>query len=211
MGKSANQKRKILLLERMLEQTDAEHPVNMKQMIDYLAEQEILAERKSIYADLAELRAVGMEISFRKAAPMGYYVAKSPMTSETAAKETVASEIAANEAVASEEAVNDETAKEETEEKEELYAVRDCERGETVEIYLRVKRSALPQLRARYGKDLTLLDEEEKYVIAVVREVADREFWGWLVSNGSSIRPQKPKEVVKDYKKALKKILEAMK
>lgn len=206
MGKSANQKRKILLLERMLEQTDAEHPVNMKQMIDYLANQEILAERKSIYADLAELRAVGMEISFRKAAPTGYYVAKSPLANEEAADKTIA-----DEAVASEEAVNDETAKEETEEKEEIYAVRNCERGETVEIYLRVKQSALPQLRARYGKDLTLLDEEEKYVIAVVREMADREFWGWLVSNGSSIRPQKPKEVVKDYKKALKKILEVMK
>lgn len=74
MSRSGNQKRKILLIERMMLRSDAEHPVSMKEMLDILAEQGISAERKSIYDDMEELRAMGMDIVFKKSAPSGYYL-----------------------------------------------------------------------------------------------------------------------------------------
>ena len=72
MARSANQKRKILLVERILEETDENHPVSMRDIIERLAAADIQAERKSIYGDLEELRNVGMRISFRKGKPSGY-------------------------------------------------------------------------------------------------------------------------------------------
>ncbi len=213
MGKSANQKRKILLLERMLIRTDVEHPISMKQMIDELAAQEILAERKSIYADLAELRAVGMQIEFRKAAPSGYFVRNAevlPPVSEDTREEEALSPVSGHTKEQEEQAPIPELAKAELA-GNEIFNGSDRKREDAQEIYLRIKRAALPQLRKRYGEHLTLLNEEEKYVVAVVQDVADRQFWGWLVSNGNAIRPQKPKDVVKEYKKTLKKILESYK
>ena len=49
MARSANQKRKLLVLYRyLLRQTDEEHPVTVQEMIDELARWDISAERKSI-------------------------------------------------------------------------------------------------------------------------------------------------------------------
>ena len=74
MSRSGNQKKKILLIERMMLRSDAEHPVSMKDMLDMLAAENITAERKSIYDDLEELRGLGMDIVFKKSTPSGYYL-----------------------------------------------------------------------------------------------------------------------------------------
>ena len=75
MPKSSNQKLKILYLYRMLmEETDERHPISVKEMIARLAAQGISAERKSIYADLEDLRLFGVDIIRTEGATCGYFV-----------------------------------------------------------------------------------------------------------------------------------------
>ena len=62
MARSHNQKIKILLLEKMLQNTDENHVVTMQKILDSLAEYEIPAERKSIYDDMEALRVFGLDI-----------------------------------------------------------------------------------------------------------------------------------------------------
>lgn len=56
MGKTEHQKLKILyILELLYEQTDEKHAVRMRDIIAYLNQKGISAERKSIYRDLEML------------------------------------------------------------------------------------------------------------------------------------------------------------
>ena len=49
MAKSANQKKKLLVLYQMLlRRSDEEHPVTVQEMIDELARWDISAERKTV-------------------------------------------------------------------------------------------------------------------------------------------------------------------
>ena len=58
-----NQRLKMLYLKQLFEQeTDEDHPMTMPQILKYLTEHEISAERKMIYQDIAELRNFGMDI-----------------------------------------------------------------------------------------------------------------------------------------------------
>ena len=68
MARSPNQKLKTLILQKtLLERTDEEHPMTVKELIDTLAAWDVTAERKSIYDDLEALRAFGLDIQSRKA------------------------------------------------------------------------------------------------------------------------------------------------
>ena len=63
MAKSQGQKRKLLyLMQIFLEQTDEWHPLTLHQLQEQLESQGIRVERKTLYADIEELRAFGMEI-----------------------------------------------------------------------------------------------------------------------------------------------------
>lgn len=63
MSRSARQKLKLFYLrDYLLEYSDEEHPITLKQMIAYLAANDISAERKSLYSDLELLREYGMDI-----------------------------------------------------------------------------------------------------------------------------------------------------
>ena len=63
MARSENQKLKLLYLrDYLLSNTDEQHPVTMKQIIAYLGQNDIPAERKSIYSDIELLRTYGMDI-----------------------------------------------------------------------------------------------------------------------------------------------------
>ena len=60
MPKQEGQKSKLLTLLRILEQkTDEEHLLNVPQLVELLEQQDILAERKSIYSDIDTLRSCG--------------------------------------------------------------------------------------------------------------------------------------------------------
>ena len=76
MARSANQKLKLLYLCRyLLRQSDEEHPVTVAQMIDYLARQDIAAERKSVYDDMESLRLFGLDVQAeRVGSATGYFI-----------------------------------------------------------------------------------------------------------------------------------------
>ena len=77
MAKSPNQKLKLLYLRQYLEtHSDEEHPVTTAELIEYLARQDIAAERKSIYDDIEALRLFGLDVEkVRTGSSTGWYVA----------------------------------------------------------------------------------------------------------------------------------------
>lgn len=76
MARAANQKLKCLYLwQFLLQNTDEEHPATIPKMIEYLAQHDIPAERKSLYDDIEALRQCGLDVEYRKAQGGGYYVA----------------------------------------------------------------------------------------------------------------------------------------
>jgi Fe2+ or Zn2+ uptake regulation protein len=75
MARSANQKLKILYVMRILmEETDDEHGLTMADIIDRLDEQGIKAERKSVYDDIAFLRAFGLDVITRGSGRAEYFI-----------------------------------------------------------------------------------------------------------------------------------------
>ena len=77
MSKSSGQKLKLLYVrDFLMENSDAEHPVTVKQIISDLDSHGISAERKSIYDDIESLRSYGMDIEQVSTGTLsGYYVA----------------------------------------------------------------------------------------------------------------------------------------
>ena len=72
MARSANQKRKLLFVMKLLtERSDEAHPIPMPQILDALEAQGIPAERKSVYDDLEVLRDFGLDVL---KGPGGYYI-----------------------------------------------------------------------------------------------------------------------------------------
>lgn len=62
-GARANQKLKILYLAKiLLENTDANHDITLQEIIDKLAANNVTAERKSLYDDIAQLDDFGIKI-----------------------------------------------------------------------------------------------------------------------------------------------------
>ncbi len=63
MAKNPKQKQKLLyIMKFFIEKTDEDYGVTVADIIDYLAEFDIAAERKSIYNDIETLRDFGMDI-----------------------------------------------------------------------------------------------------------------------------------------------------
>ena len=63
MPRSENQKLKLLYLKQFFEEkTDEEHPATMADILAYLKEHGVEAERKSIYTDLTALADFGMDV-----------------------------------------------------------------------------------------------------------------------------------------------------
>jgi predicted DNA-binding transcriptional regulator YafY len=75
MARSQKQKLKLLYLMQYLTQhSDEAHPVGIAQMAEMLAERGILAERKSLYADLEALREFGLDVVQTRGKTVGYYI-----------------------------------------------------------------------------------------------------------------------------------------
>lgn len=76
MAKASGQKLKLLYLrDYLLKYSDEAHPVTVNDMIAYLAERGVSAERKSIYDDISALQEYGLDIIMVKTKSTGYYVA----------------------------------------------------------------------------------------------------------------------------------------
>jgi len=75
MSRGSDQKRKLLVLCRyLLRRSDEEHPVTVAQMLQELSRWGIEAERKSVYADMEELRRFGLDVQCRKGRNAGWFV-----------------------------------------------------------------------------------------------------------------------------------------
>ena len=69
MAKNPNQKQKLLyIMQFFMKKTDEDYGVTVADIIEYLAEFDIAAERKSIYNDIETLRAFGLDIVKTKVA-----------------------------------------------------------------------------------------------------------------------------------------------
>lgn len=76
MAKSENQKKKILVILKMLHDlSDENHPLSMKEILDGLERENITAERKSIYSDMDVLRECGYDVEHISGKNGGYYLA----------------------------------------------------------------------------------------------------------------------------------------
>ena len=72
----SNNKLKLLYLAQMFERkTDEEHTMTIQDIIEYLADKGIKAERKSLYTDIALLRDFGYDIIGEKTNHFEYYLA----------------------------------------------------------------------------------------------------------------------------------------
>ncbi len=67
-------KEKLLFILERLRKTDEQHPVNTNDLIAYLAEKGVSAERKSVARDIAALREAGYSIILCDELKRGYYM-----------------------------------------------------------------------------------------------------------------------------------------
>ena len=75
MPRTANQKTKLLyVMGALLRESDEEHPLSMEDLLRYLSEKGIRAERKSVYSDIETLQAFGLDIHGTRGRTAGYYV-----------------------------------------------------------------------------------------------------------------------------------------
>ncbi len=75
MAKSANQKRKLPILAKLLlEKSDENHPIALGEMLAELERWDISAERKSIYDDMAHLTELGLDVQHRGGKEGGWFI-----------------------------------------------------------------------------------------------------------------------------------------
>lgn len=75
MPRSANQKKKLMILRKiLLERTDENRVLTMRELISALAANDIRAERKSVYDDINALRELGLDVRVKRGKSVGYYV-----------------------------------------------------------------------------------------------------------------------------------------
>ncbi len=73
MSKGPNQKQKLLYIQKLLEEkTDEKHGVTVNEIIEYLEDKGISAERKAIYTDIKTLQDFGMDIEKCKSKAVTY-------------------------------------------------------------------------------------------------------------------------------------------
>ena len=74
MSRGTNQKFKFTYLMKMMqEKTDDDHALTMPQIMEELEKYGVTAERKSIYADFADMEKFGVEIIKEKIGRETYY------------------------------------------------------------------------------------------------------------------------------------------
>jgi predicted DNA-binding transcriptional regulator YafY len=76
MTSPANQRsRTLYIMKILLEETDAENPLSMKEILSELERYGMSAERKAIYGDLDLLRRYGLDVRSKRGHGVGYYIA----------------------------------------------------------------------------------------------------------------------------------------
>ena len=76
MAKSVTNKlRTLYIMDALLEKSDEENRLSVRQMLEMLERNGINAERKALYDDIETLKTWGMDIIYTKEKPAGYYLA----------------------------------------------------------------------------------------------------------------------------------------
>ncbi|MDD6880471.1 MAG: WYL domain-containing protein, partial [Firmicutes bacterium] len=76
MAKSVTNKlRTLYIMDALMEKSDENHRLSVKDFLSILESYGIEAERKSIYDDIETLKVWGMDILYTKERPAGYYLA----------------------------------------------------------------------------------------------------------------------------------------
>lgn len=192
MARSHNQKIKILILEKMLQNTDENHVVTMQEILDSLAEYEIPAERKSIYDDMEALRVFGLDIKYHRGRPGGYYVAGGEAAKDQKILPAKPKKEAPVQTRIVEEKIYHGYSKEE---------VQDTEK--TMKLYFSASRKK--DVRSYFGK-LGEYKEKEDHMTVTLPSIAGPEFFGWLTSMGKDIYILKPKKTATAYRDYLKSL-----
>ena len=184
MAKSCNQKLKILyLLELLRERSQDEQMVSMQEIIDFLEEKGIQAERKSIYDDMDALRYNGLDIRYNRKMPGGYYLVTERQP-ENAAKPKV------------QEPEHDQT---------------DTDKENRKRLKLLCERSVQSFVEQQLGRVVNVKEKDENYVILTVEQSVDARFFGWLVSMEKKVKLIKPKKVTGAFRDYLKGIVKEYK
>lgn len=192
MARSHNQKIKILILEKMLQNTDEYHVVTMQEILDSLAEYEIPAERKSIYDDMEALRAFGLDIKYHRGRPGGYYVAGGEAAKDQKVLPAKPKKEAPVQTRIVEEKIYHGYSKEE---------VQDTEK--TMKLYFSASRKK--DVQSYFGK-LGEYKEKEDHMTVTLPSIAGQEFFGWLTSMGKDVYILKPKKTATAYRDYLKSL-----
>ncbi|HIV33973.1 MAG TPA: WYL domain-containing protein [Candidatus Blautia intestinigallinarum] len=184
MAKSCNQKLKILyLMELLKEKSQRNEMSSMQEIIDFLAQKGIQAERKSIYDDMDALRVYGMDIRYNRKRPGGYYLVTDG---------------------AEESQIN-------PPKKAENFQTQHEKDGETKRLKLLCEKKFQPQVENFFGRILNEKEKEEEQVILTVEHTLDLELYGWLAAMGKQVKLVKPKKVSAAFRDHLKSVLKEYK
>ena len=208
MAKSNNQKGKILYVERLMKETGEDHVATMQDILSYLQDKGIRAERKSIYDDMEVLRSFGMDIRFRRGRPGGYYLAGVSRTTEQ--------ESHTDQTGSTVDKAENPIAVSEPEQADSLQAsgwkagdtgagTGTWQSARSVKL-LCVSREAA-DLAERYFDGQTQVKEREDGMYQVSAEVQEGpDFYGWLTAVGIQIRLVKPRKMIQTYREYLKNL-----
>ncbi|MBR2255746.1 MAG: WYL domain-containing protein [Blautia sp.] len=224
MAKSNNQKGKVLYLEHLLCDTGEDRIISMQEILTYLQDRGISAERKSIYDDLDVLRSFGMNIQYRRGKPGGYFLAGAYKdasvidTFKNAGEMTTSSEEETDKdnapGIDTVETVLDTSNPSEEDTPpacagtwSDLWTGGDGQAsGQLRQIRLSCTEEALPLVRQYFGESAEYKDKTDGTFL-VTGEVAETSFfYGWLTAMGKAVRLLKPKKVAQAYREYLKEI-----
>ena len=211
MAKSNNQKGKILYLERLLWGTGENHIVTMQEILAFLQEKGIHAERKSIYDDMEVLRSIGLDVRYLRGRPGGYYLAGFTEDQDSKIWEndqggTLAvqegtdgpanlADGSLNTASSFFSEKGDTLPKEETGEQTRLRQVK-----------LVLEEGYQKPVQAFFGDNVQIRSRQEG-LYTVCAQVEDGPlFYGWLTAMGLHVRLLKPKKMQQSYREYLKDI-----
>ena len=209
MAKPGNQKLKILYIIRLLEESDEEHVVTTRDILEELESRGIPAERKGIYDDLEALRAFGFSIIGKRGRSAGYYLEdKEAVPALLNMKPASGMERGTEEAGSEEKTGTEEYAAAQNGEKAQGAAASWL--GGDTELLLLCAEKTAGQILSELGECVTVSSPAKKkngfrIELRIMGSVGPA-FFGWLTEKGCQAELLSPASAVRGYRKYLKEI-----
>lgn len=226
-GPRNNQKLKILYLAKiLLENTDVNHDMTLQEIIDQLAAYDVTAERKSLYDDIAQLDAFGIQIKKTQYGKTYHYQVSNRDFELAELKLLVDS-------VASAKFITEEKSNQLIKKIEHLASKQEASMLQR-QVYVsgRVKsmnkdimenvdaiHNAIAQnveilcenglagvMIDRFGKDVPMLKVDEEHFKVVTKVAASSHFIHWVMALGSGAKITAPENLVKEVKEEIQRL-----